>query len=725
MARRFPAIDIDVQSQALAGLVQSRAAAAFGEAPVRHSREPRRLLMYRCDEPFARMALSATLNGLSHLIEVLAGERQYLIAGTHPSGKPYTWEDDLPAPEDLPLLTRESALAFLQDLAQFLREKGLEVKLIGDGELREVHAPPQEELEAPSIGVLRSLVSRLPNNHKVAATWEDWIQVGHAIKAAAGGDGSGLDMFLEWTARCERVDPADPEEAESQYGRMRAPHRVGWRWLQELADAHAPNYSSAQDDFDGMTVEGAQPPREQDSPPADLTDEGIVDWLLPRLRDRLRYSPAAKKWYVWHGHKWEADGIMRHERVLRRQLSDMCDLLRDRAASAPGKEGAPLYKASKDYRSAARIEAVNKLLRAPLACRPSDFDVDPWLLNTPAGVVDLRTGDTASALPSQMHARSTAVAPQKGAAPLWRQFLVDTTGGDAELIRFLQRMLGYSLTGDMSEKALWYAWGSESDTGKSTLIRTIMQLWGDYADTISPDVFMRSRADRIPAELARMPGVRLVTATEPEAGKVWDEQRVKSITGGDPIEVRFLYGQPFTYQPAFKILIVGNEEPELRHIDSAMLRRIRIVPVNVPVPREKQIPNLSERMVAEEGPAILAWLIEGCRAWQADGLGASEAVTTTTTGYAVDEDLMAQWVREECEIVEDGEATRHELYQAWAGWCRGRGEDGGGLKAFRRRMRPAVRSYGLTDRQVGDRRLAGYRGIRLRTETVDGTEFDT
>src|SRR5690606_34742268 len=241
-------------------------------------------------------------------------------------------------------------------------------------------------------------------------------------------------------------------------------------------------------------------------------------------------------------------------------------------------------------------------------------------------------------------------------------FLADATGHDPEMQRYLMRLLGYALTGDMREKALWYVWGSESDTGKSTLIRTVMQLFGSYADTVAPDVFLNRRGDTIPAELARMPGVRLVTATEPAHGRSWDEQRIKSITGGDTIEARFLYGQPFTYTPMFKIVIVGNNEPEIQHLDGAMLRRIHILPLNHPVPRERQIANLSQRMIDEEGAAILHKLREACREWQRSGMTMPSAAAEKTYEYLQDEDLIGQWVEEECEFDPEAEVSRNELY---------------------------------------------------------------
>jgi putative DNA primase/helicase len=189
--------------------------------------------------------------------------------------------------------------------------------------------------------------------------------------------------------------------------------------------------------------------------------------------------------------------------------------------------------------------------------------------------------------------------------------------------------------------------------------------------------------------------------------------------------VRFLHGQPFTYNPQFKIAIIGNSEPSLRHVDSAMLRRIRIVPMNVPVPRAEQIADMSERMVAEEGPAILQWMIDGCVEWQRVGLTASAAVLKRTEEYADEEDMIGQWIAEECELGEDYVSTRDELFAAWQQWCRRGGEPAGTKRTFRTTIKPVERRFGLHNAQIGPRRLRGYRGIRLRSEIGEGTEFTT
>jgi P4 family phage/plasmid primase-like protien len=742
LGNRFPALDIDCNSAALADFVQSIAETYLGEAPIRLSRDPRRLLVYRTDEPFARMALVATHNGKSHLVEMLGAGRQYLVHGTHPSGALYRWHElELweEYPDNLIAITRESVASFFDELARLLAAKGLEVELIGDGLTREAKAPEsQESLEAPSTDDLRKLVARIPNDSESAPTWDDYIKFGHAIKAAAGdNEAEGLEIYQSWVERCTRVPP-DTDDAAQHWERMHAPHRVGYSWLVEQAEKFG-GYVSAQDEFSADADAKPPEPPEEKLRQVDFTDEWAVATLLPSLSEMLRFAPgagASGTWFTWAGFKWQQDQSMQHERHVREKLRKLSLWLQDHgfemlkalgpdATKADKREiSGPYFTAAKRFQSSDGINSVVRLLRARVACSPNDFDVDTYALNTPGGVVDLKTGEVREGKPSEMFARSTAVAPSTGERPIWTRFLKDLTGGDEQLASFVQKMCGYALTGDISEKSLWFVWGSDSDTGKSTFIRALSLMFGDYSDSVDIDAFVGGK-ERIPADLARLPGVRLVTAAEPAAGQSWDERRIKAITGGDEISARFLYGQWFTYVPQFKIIIVGNHSPEIRQVDDAMLRRIHIVPFNRKVPREKQIDNLAKLLVEREGPQILQWLIEGCLLWQKEGLTPPESVLQTTGDYVDEEDTIAMWLAEEVEAEPDAEVSRQELYQAWSAWCRSRGEDPGGAKSFKHKLDGKRAKMKLEETQVGDRRLRGYRGLRLRLKTAEGTEFST
>lgn len=632
--------------------------------------------LYLADDPDAPLPQSSGTIGPG--LDTRAGGKGYAVAppSVHPNGTRYEWVNK----------------RAIREVPDWLR--GLA------GERKTSARPDAEEV--------------IPEGSRDSAL----TSLAGSMRHLGMGQTEILAALLEVNAtRC--VPPLEPGDVE----------RIA-RSVSRYTPGPGLNLVAAEDEFEADP--DAKPPEPRPRVPIeelgmiDHTDEWAVRQILPALRDRIRYAPGAGNagtWYVWAGYHWALDHALRYEMAVRDELTRLAWRLEELAGMAPKKaEGEPLRKTARRYQSADGIASVVRLLRALVACGQADFDLDPMLLNTPGGIVDLRTGEVRQGTPADMMARATGVAPASGPAPLWQRFLSDLTGGDVDLERFLQRMGGYALTGDVSEKSLWFIWGDESDTGKSTFIRVLGRILGSYADSVDVAAFIGTAKDRVPADLARLPGVRLVTATEPAAGQAWDEKRIKAITGGDDISARFLYGQWFTFRPQFKILIVGNHEPELKQVDDAMLRRVHIIPFNHKVPRDRQIENLSDRLVDEEGPQILQWLLDGCREWQDDGLAPPDVVLQRTSEYAAEEDTLQQWLDEECEFGEHFETPRQDLFGAWAAWCRTRGEDPGGSKAFKRRMDPKRKAHGLGDAQVGDRRLRGYRGIRLRPRVELGTE---
>lgn len=717
LATHYPALDIDVDDAVVAKAIADFAQQHLGAAPTRLSTGARRLLVFRTDEPFARMGVTFTYNGQEQLVEVLGEGRQYLVHGTHPSGAAYAWEGEplweTPA-SMLPTVSRAQLDDFLTLLVARLHANGVPAERQGSGKTA-ADAPPQEKLRAPSLEVLQRLVALMPNPAEWG--WHQMVEMGYAIKAAGGDE--ARDVFLEWCSRWEGGH--DPEQDERNWGTFKAPYRVGWNWIVEQAEALGV-IDRTLDEFGVVEedVDADWPERELET--VGLSDMWVVRKILPALRDRMRNIPkddGGAFWYVWKDFVWWKDDVLSHHLVvhelLRKLALDLARAAREAEAKEEPKKATALANAAKRIQSHTGINAILSLLRPYLAIRPTDFDTKTMELNTPGGIVDLRTGVVRKATPADMVSRATTCAPKPGPAPRWEAFLNDLTGGDEELIRYFQKMMGYQLTGDVSEKVVQMLWGSDSDTGKSTFIRIQMGVMGNYADTVNVKVFIGSRQDGIPAPLARLPGVRLVTATEPAAGQAWDEERIKAISGGDPIEVRFLYANPFTYHPQFKIIVVGNHEPEITALDDAMIRRIHIVPVNRKVPREKQVRDLSNILVREEGPQILAWMIEGCKLWLAEGATAPAAVHNKTLDYAREEDVFGQWLEEECELQFDAHSPSKVLYSAWAMWCRAHDVDPGNDKTFKRRI-AARRLSGVHHGQVGPshQRLKGYTGIRLR-----------
>ena len=233
-------------------------------------------------------------------------------------------------------------------------------------------------------------------------------------------------------------------------------------------------------------------------------------------------------------------------------------------------------------------------------------------MNTPAGIVDLRTGDSRPHRREDYCTKITAVAPG-GDCPRWHEFLERITDGDNELQHYLRRAVGYGLTGLTQEQVFFFLYGTGAN-GKSVFLNTVSRLVGDYHATAPMEAFTASHTDRHPTELAGLRGARLVTAVETEEGRRWNESRIKVLTGGDPIAARFMRQDFFTFVPQFKLLVVGNHKPGLRNVDEAIRRRLHLVPFTVTIPPEERDEQLSEKL-KEEWPGILGWAIEGAAEW--------------------------------------------------------------------------------------------------------------
>lgn len=339
------------------------------------------------------------------------------------------------------------------------------------------------------------------------------------------------------------------------------------------------------------------------------------------------------------------------------------------------------------------------------------WDRDPWLLGCPEMTVDLRSGIGRAPDPANGITKRTAVAPAARAdCPRWLAFLEEATGGDAEMIRFLQQWCGYSLTGDTREHALVFVYGPGGN-GKSVFLNTVTDILGDYAATAAMDTFTASKQEKHAADLAMLRGARLVTASETEDGRAWAESRIKQLTGGDKISARFMRQNFFTYKPEFKLTIIGNHKPVLRNVDDAARRRFNIVPFDrTPARPDRQL----EEKLKAEWPGILRWMIEGCVDWQANGLVRPERVRTATDAYFNDQDLFGQWLEDEC-TVEHGNPYRWEtsadLFKRWSDYAKAAGEEPGTQKRMGENM--ARRGFEQKFKRVEGRMKRIWAGLNI------------
>src|SRR5262249_33477541 len=196
--------------------------------------------------------------------------------------------------------------------------------------------------------------------------------------------------------------------------------------------------------------------------------------------------------------------------------------------------------------------------------------------------------------------------------------------------------------------------------------RVLKRLLGSYATTASLDLFLATRFEAHPEELAALRAMRLVIATETEAGRSWNEAKIKALTGGDPIRARFMRQNSFEYQPCFKITVSGNHQPAIKNVDPAMRRRLQLVPFEVAIPTCEQDGTLEHRLITQEGPQILAWVLDGFNEWRKHGLSPPDKVVSSSEEYFEDQDLMAQWIGECCDTgALDAFDYSMTLYNSW------------------------------------------------------------
>jgi putative DNA primase/helicase len=429
-----------------------------------------------------------------------------------------------------------------------------------------------------------------------------------------------------------------------------------------------------------------------------FSEEALALQFAEVHEDDLRYVAAWGQWLEWDGVRWKRDNTLRALDLARR----IC-----RAASAE----CNMPNIARQLARAQTVAAVERLARADrrIAATVDQWDSDPWLLNTPGGVIDLRSGLLRPARREDYMTKCTAVAPSEAEPVVFLAFLTRVTGGDEELQQFLQRLFAYALTGITREHALAFFHGTGGN-GKSVLLNTIAGIFGDYATTAPIDLFLASRGDQHPTGLAGLAGAPLVTALEAAVGRRWAESKIKALTGGDRISARFMRQDFFEFIPQFKLVIAGNHKPGLRGVDEAIRRRMNLVPFTVTIPAEERDEQLPEKLAAE-WPAILNWMIQGCLEWQRNGLAQPEAVRAATEAYLDAEDSIALWLAECCESAGTFDwVSSGVLWKSWKEWAETAGENPGSQK----RLTQVLKDRGFVDKRQPGTGRAGFKGLKLR-----------
>ena len=413
-----------------------------------------------------------------------------------------------------------------------------------------------------------------------------------------------------------------------------------------------------------------------------FTDTGNAERLVDRHGHEIRYCHPWKKWHTWRDIQWSTDETgdvaSRIKDTLRAARQSAMNRLRsiptppadapkdhpDRLARAEIQDELKFLSASESSRARSSMETLARS-EAGVPILIADMNKNPWLLNVLNGTIDLRTGDIRPHDPSDLITRCAPVVFDREArCPVWRSVIARCIP-DIEVQQFLQRAVGYALTGVIAEHGFFFLYGRGAN-GKSTILNTILKLLGDYARTVPVEMFIEAQGDRHPTEIADLHGVRFAVTSEAPLGKSFDESKLKKLTGGDRLEGRRMREDFRQFDPTHKLFISGNHRPRIKGQDDGIWRRVYLIPFNVQIPTAEQNPELPTSLAAEL-PGILNWAIAGCMAWKALGLTPPSSVQAASDDYRQSQDALADFFDSCCDICpQDADpAVRAQYRQNW------------------------------------------------------------
>lgn len=441
-----------------------------------------------------------------------------------------------------------------------------------------------------------------------------------------------------------------------------------------------------------------------------LTDAGNAERFAINYGDKVRYDHRHGRWLVWKGHRWQsdADGAVRRFSLKNaRSLRTIIDSLTNTKDKLETARFAILSESS------GKIEATLNIARniKPVADEGINWDLNPILLAVKNGVIDLTTGQLRDGKPDD---RITQVADvvfdSVASSPQWNKFLTEIFQDDKELITYIQKCLGYTLTGLTSEQVLFICFGQGSN-GKSVFFKIIQDILGDYAHNAPASLFQKGNSNSIPNDVAATESKRFIVSSETLTTSRLNEQRLKSWTGGDKQTARFLNREFFTFEPTAKPWLFVNHKPVVDDDSYGFWRRVRVISFNKIFTASEQDHDLSNKLRGEKS-GILNWLIEGCLLWLKEGLEPTpKSVTEATEAYQQDSDLMAEFISDTCKLHPDLKVKAADIYKSYTTWS-----DEQGLQKYDVLTRTAF-GRRLADKFAKKRDMTGvfYYGISLRS----------
>lgn len=611
------------------------------------------------------------------VLEILAtGSNVVIPPSTHPETlQPYVWLGDSSIfdtiPDELPTVTVEQLSQLEEVLKPWLRQpkvKPSERVTVADADnISEDH---RKRYQAMADKALEKQISKLVTMRKggrndalyrsvcalavfVRHGFLSQETVEDAAYAAASANGllkeNGEKDVRKTIAEALKHQDELPKLTERKISRRKSsPSENGYQTREDASGKFTGSEPVEE-------VSDTENPCDYDGAP-EFSEEGLALSFAHKHKGDLRHVAAFNRWLHWNGSVWQEEETHLAFDLARHHCRDEAKRATD------DKDIASLS----DAKTRSNVLTLAKADRR-IAATKDQWNNDDWLLGTPGGIIDLRTARNIGFDSSKYITRMTTVAPNAQGCPKWLNFLDKVTKGNQELIAYLKRMCGYSLTGSIREHSLTFIYGPGGN-GKGTFLAALTGIMGEMHKAADVETFAERKQAAHTTELARLHNARLVTSQETEKGQYWAEARLKKLTGGDPITARFMRCDDFEFMPKFKLILVGNHKPKFRSVDEAIRRRLHLIPFDYQVPKAEKNQNLGEELKAEWG-GILAWMIEGCMEWQERGLAAPECVLKATNDYLDSEDLIGLWIANRCNLTSFGKTNLKHLFDSWRHFC--------------------------------------------------------
>ena len=450
---------------------------------------------------------------------------------------------------------------------------------------------------------------------------------------------------------------------------------------------------------------------ETETPLTSLSEDALSVEFVSQNAHRLKWT-AGMEWFRNTGHRWAPDDGLKRFDYARKVARETAAVLTDKQAALARK-----------IASNGTVSSIVALSRSdPRISIPVDaWDSDSMALNTPNGVVDLKSGNIRPRAGDFVTRCARCTPDSSIATPTWLHFLDTVFDHDEEMIEFMRRLLGYFITADRREQKIFFAHGIGSN-GKSTLFNFFQWLCGDYALDLPAEVLMTQRNPGHPTELAQLRGIRIAISGEIERGSHWAEARINRLTGEETLTARVMRGDPFTFTQTQKHLVVGNHKPRLDGSDPALIRRFVLIPFDAVFSAGQRDMTMIDKL-KKEAPGVLAWIVQGSVEWFRDGLQIPSKISNSSAEYMEENDDIGTWMVECC-LMESGSplSKAADLYESYSTWIKARGQFAVSLPLWAKRLKT---NPSITSRKTGSIRYEGFvstkpNGIGCTNSSVNG-----